>query len=166
MKKMVMACMCDVCGKEMDSKSSRYVVRMGVGNWNNEEVQMAKEKEMCRECYDTVVDLLNVDSSTKMTKSEKKKSNGNTVEYISTKGLGKSKYPIDDIYEAYCNGLTNVEISKIYDVPKGSIGYIISDIRKKTGAVRGENKLPEYKETPVHIRTVVDGSTGLVMSVN
>lgn len=161
MKKMITVGVCDVCGKEIDAAGSRPVVRMGIGNWKNDDVQWANDKELCRECYDTVVDILKAE--VKPRKSSK--STSNDGELIESKyGFGKSKYPLDELYEMFCDGYDNNYISKKLGIPKGSVGYYVARC-KEFGAERGQNKRPEVVDKPVQFKTVVDSSTGLVMRV-
>lgn len=155
MKKMITVGVCDVCGREIDATGSRPVVRMGIGNWKNDDVQWANDKELCRECYDAVVDIL---------KAEVKPKRSDDVMIESKYGFGSSIYPLDELYEMICDGYDNKYISKKLGIPRGSIGYYIRRC-KELGAERGQNKRPEVVEKPVQFRTVVDSSTGLVMSV-
>ena len=158
MKKMVMACMCDVCGKQMDEKASRYAIRLGVGNWQNDVVQQTKEKDLCKECYEVVRDLLKY---TDTPKNEVK-----VVENTDKKRGGgrRRSYDITKVEELYCNGWVNSRIERELGMSRGAIKPYIKDIEAK-GLTRGQNLLPEYKETPVRMRTVVDGS-GFVVNVN
>lgn len=166
MKKMITIGVCDVCGKEIDAAGSRPVVRMGIGNWKNDDVQWANDKELCRECYDAVVDLLKSEVKPEKVRSRKApKSTSDDGEIVESKcGLGKSKYPLDALYDMFCDGYDNGYISKRLNIPIGSIGYYITKC-KELGAERGQNKRPDVVEKPVQFRTVVDSSTGLVINV-
>jgi hypothetical protein len=162
MKKMVMACMCDVCGKQMDEKASRYAIRLGVGNWNNDEVQQTNEKDLCRECYDTVRDLLKYDQAEKpsVDKRAKVTKSDDNVNKITKR---RSKYDMKKLEQMFCDGYSNQRIEKELGIPDRGAGYYVSLLKQK-GLTRGQNRLPEYRETPVQMRTVVDGS-GFVVNV-
>lgn len=163
MKKMVMACMCDLCGKQMDEKASRYAVRLGVGNWNDDVVQHTQEKDLCRECYDIVRDLLKYDQgekpkvnvTTKVIKSDE------TVNSVTSR---RSKYDMKKLEKMYCDGYSNRRIEDELGMPKTCATYYVKKLEQK-GLTRGQNKLPEYKEAPVRMRTVVD-ENGFVVNVN
>ena len=164
MKKMVMACMCDLCGKQVEEKSSRYAVRLGIGNWNDDVVQQTNEKDLCRECYDVIRDLLKYESA--------KKPKLNEVAYgyepdsidngITSR---RSKYDMKKLEQMFCDGYPNRRIEKELGMQKGSASYYIRKLESK-GLTRGQNKMPEINESPVRMKTVMDSSTGLIMSVN
>ena len=156
MKKMVMACMCDVCGKQMDEKASRYAIRLGVGNWQNDVVQQTNEKDLCRECYEVVRDLLKY---TDEKKTEVKGSEG-TI----TKRGRQRKYDIEKIEKLFCDGWSNKRIEAELNMSNGASKYYIKELEER-GFTRGQNLLPEYEEAPVRVRTVVDGQ-GFVVNVD
>lgn len=156
MKKMVMACMCDLCGKQMDEKASRYAIRLGVGNWQNDVVQQTNEKDLCRECYETVRDLLKY--------TDEKKNEVKGSEGIITKRGRQRKYDMEKIEKLFCDGWSNKRIEAELNMSNGASKYYIKDLEAR-GLTRGQNLLPEYKDAPVRMRTVVDGS-GFVVNVN
>lgn len=168
MKKMVYVGYCDVCGREIDCKATRFAIQMGSGNWNNDTVQWTNTKDLCRDCYDTVTDLLKSDQRKKPVARSKANEGPKPAQPDGKPNFGRpTKYPIEKIYEAYCNGWTNSRIQKEFGIPSsGMTSYLVKKI-KATGAVRGENQMPDLEEqkAPVQFRTVVDGSNGLVLGV-
>lgn len=168
MKKMVYVGYCDVCGKEIDCRSTRFAIQMGSGNWSNDTVQWTNTKDLCRDCYDTVTDLLKSDQKKKPVARNKANEGSNAGETDGKPDLGcRTKYPLDKIYEAYCDGWTNSRIQKEFGIPStGMTSYLIKKC-KDTGAIRGQNKIPDLEEqkAPVQLRTVVDGKTGMILDV-
>lgn len=164
MKKMVMACMCDLCGKQVEEKSSRYAVRLGIGNWNDDVVQHTNEKDLCKDCYDVIRDLLKYDQAVrpKLPNRASVYEPDDTDNNITSR---RSKYDMKKLEQMFCDGYSNRRIEKELGMQKSSASYYVRKLEAK-GLTRGQNKLPEIKESPVQLRTVVDGSTGLITSVS
>ena len=162
MKKMVEVGYCDVCGKEINCKGTRFTIRLGSGNWNNDITQLTHEKDLCRECYETVVDLLKFEPEKKTRVIKKRESK--TGENRGGSKLGSSKWPVEEMRKMYCDGCSNGEIAEKLGMPMGSVSWYMSKF-KSEGLIRGENRMPDRKEeSPVQFRTVVDAN-GFVVSV-
>lgn len=152
MKKMVMACMCDLCGKEVNEKETRYVVKFGSGSWTNDIVQFANEKELCRDCYGTIVELMKPKSETKKSDKVVKRRGGNV------------KHDAAEIERLYRKGYSARRIMNELGITSaGTVNYHIKKF-KDAGIICGEDNLPDFKESN-GFKTVVDGS-GFVIDVN
>lgn len=157
MKKNIVVCVCDTCGKEVSDKETRYVIKFGHGSWDNDIVQFANEKEVCRDCYSTLFELMKPKSEVEKEKGriEKKPRKGNS---------NAAKYDPAKVEELYRKGYSNRRIQAELGMKSaGNVSYYVKKL-EDAGIVRGEDVMPEFKESPIQFRTIVDGN-GMVVGI-
>ena len=141
MKKMVTVCNCDLCGKEITNEK-RFIVRLGVGSWDDDNMEVKHEEDLCDACYSTLFDLLESDDDNTVKTEVKRRSRrgGN-------KRRDKELY--DKVWELYVSGHSYADICTKLDIPYSKVSYIVKvlrsehDIERKTEEI--EVAEPETK---------------------
>ena len=155
MKVLVTKCVCDVCGKEVSPNAPRFVIAFGKGEWDDVEdiPTMAKVKDACRNCYDTICALVNDPAVDKKSKVE---------EPAPKRVRGDCDY--DKIIELWQKDYSYQDIMNKLGCSRSQVNYAVRKA-KKNGEMRDSTvrKIIESADSNDGITTVVD-ETGLVVS--
>ena len=128
MKKNVMVCNCDLCGKDTTNEK-RFIVRLGVGSWDDDDnMEVKHEKDLCDACYSTLFDLLESDDdNTVKTEVKRRSKRGN-------KRRDEELY--DTVGELYESGCSYKDIVNKLGLPYSKVQYIIYTLRAERGIER------------------------------
>ena len=121
MKKFVKVCNCDLCGKEITNEK-RFIVRLGVGSWDDDNMEVKHEKDLCDACYSTLFDLLESDNGNTVKTEVKRRSRvgGN-------KRRDKELY--DKVWDLHTSGYSYMDICAKLNTPYSKVAYIIKVLR-------------------------------------
>lgn len=151
MKEFITRCTCDACGKEC---KERYVLSVGVGNWDDDEDVTDKiSRDLCYTCYTQLLDLIDA----------------RKVETVKVKARDKRVVPLtteenEGFADDFEMGMSDKDLGMKYRLSINQTRYRCARLRR-LGYVRGILKQmgdPE-NEKPQMI-TKVDES-GLVLSI-
>ena len=128
MKKFVTVCNCDLCGKEITNEK-RFIVRLGVGSWDDDNMEVKHEKDLCDACYSTLFDLLESDDDNTVKTEVKRRSRreGN-------KRRDRELY--DKVWDLYVSGYSYADICAKLDMPYSKVSYIVKTLRAERDVER------------------------------
>lgn len=157
MKLLVTKCVCDVCGREVNSDENRYMIAFGVGNWQDDmDISdcAANKKDMCRSCYETLRTLLGEFRTKHCSKPVEKPVK-----------VARGDYDKDTIIELWRQGVSYNEIASRANCSRSNVNYVVSLAKKqglmKYGDIRAAEKLADSDDG---MKTVVD-QDGLVLAI-
>lgn len=155
-KQVIVSYVCDACGKEA---SERYLVKFGKGSWDiDEEMDVQETRDLCKECYDQLIDLIDAGKGKDVRKTQSKPKPTSTEK--------RSTGIIDDKFiEMYEDGRSYADMCKELDLTLNQVRGGCNRLRKK-GYIRGVTKKmgkPEIKN--YGMKTTVD-KDGFVLSIS
>ncbi len=157
MKKNVMVCNCDLCGKEITNKK-RFIVRLGVGSWDDDDnMEVKHEKDLCDACYSTLFDLLESDDDNTV-KTE--------VKCRSRRGGNKrrDKELYDKVWELHASGYSYADICTKLDIPYSKVSYIIKALRAEGDIERKPSEIEVAEpETKVQMDPIAVDKEGFLI---
>ena len=120
MKVVVEKYVCDGCGKELDTTKRHYVISFGTSDsWNDVETHAQHRKDVCSNCYKTILSLVGNGSIE------------NELTPIKRNYTNKASYDKDLIKELWAQGLTYKEISAKLGVKTNQILYVVKHMSEK-----------------------------------
>ena len=156
MKKFVTVCNCDLCGKEITNEK-RFIVRLGVGSWDDDNMEVKHEKDLCDACYSTLFDLLESDDDNTV-KTE--------VKHRSRRGGNKrrDRELYDKVWDLYVSGYSYVDICAKLDMPYSKVSYIIKVLRAERDVERKPAEIEAAEpETKIQDSITVDKEGFLII---
>ena len=156
MKKMVRVCNCDLCGKDT-TNGKRFIVRLGVGSWDDDNMEVKHEKDLCDACYSTLFDLLESDDDNTVKTEVKRRSRrgGN-------KRRDKELY--DKVWDLHVSGYSYADIAKKLDTPYSKVSYIINVLRAERDIERKPEEIEVAEpETKVQMDPVTVDKEGFLI---
>lgn len=121
MKKTVYVCTCDVCKKVIEDESRRFIIKLGVGNWNQHDSFEEKlDKDLCLDCYTSFFDLA---EGTQTTNEERE---------FTAKIIKKSMSERDEkIWELHERGVDYKDIAKQFGITPNAVSIALTRYRKQ-----------------------------------
>ena len=156
MKKFVTVCNCDLCGKEITNEK-RFIVRLGVGSWDDDNMEVKHEKDLCDACYSTLFDLLESDDDNTVKTEVKRRSRrgGN-------KRRDNELY--DKVWDLHVSGYSYADICAKLDTPYSKVAYIIKVLRAERDIERKSAEIEVAEpETKVQMDPITVDKEGFLI---
>lgn len=123
MKKIVEMHFCDICGEEVRTEN-RYTIRLAaLTNWNYDaNIDVAHEKDMCPDCYNTILQLIGEHQADKQPKM---------LNEPLTKRGKLTEDDMNKLYKMWAYGVQQKEIAKRLGVSANTISYHLSRLSEE-----------------------------------
>lgn len=123
MRKTVYVCTCDMCKKAIEDETKRFVLKLGVGDWNSKDhFEQKLDKDLCIDCYTTIFDM-----------AEQTNTSQEEREFTATVMKRRLNDKKEKIMELYAKGMGYRDIAAELDMNPNTVASTISKCKKANG---------------------------------